>query len=345
MKKLTTLSLAAAALLALVGCTSGETGTGDTAAGTEDTGGDTVTIAYSGAIQANPTNKAIEDAMRVKVEELGGEFLATDANLDPGKQYSDVQTLIQQGIDVLVIWPLDPLSIQPALEEAEAAGIPVIVQDTDTGGGYVSNFQMTNFEAGEEAAAMIAEELGSDAKVAQILGIPTVGVLEARNQGFVAGAEAEGLEMLASQLNETDNADGARPIVDAWKSRFGSDLQAIFAVNDPAALGAASAATDDFDPLIIGVNGDIDGVEAVRDGRLFATFDLHPVPLGAGLGWAAFELAKGGTLPETVLLKVTAITADNVDEWVAPAELLKKSFDVKIVEENGEATLVATPVD
>jgi ribose transport system substrate-binding protein len=338
MKVRLAIAIGSVSLLALAGCTAADVSTDTTDAAT----GDAIVVGYSGAVQADPNNKAVEDAMRVKVEELGGRLIVTDAQLDAGKQFGDVQSLINQDIDVLVIWPMDPLSIQPVIQQAADAGIPVIVQDTSEGGPYASNFQVTNFEAAADAAALIEEAVGSNANVVQLEGIPSVGVLNSRNEGFRAGAEAAGQVILASQVNELNSADGARPIVDAWKSRFCAEIQAIFAYNDSSALGAASAKSADFDPVVIGMNGDQDAVAAVRDGRLLATFDMHPVEIGAGLGWAAMYVANGGTLPETVNAEMTVITAENIDDWTPVADLLTKSFDIEIVEKDGVSTLVAT---
>lgn len=324
-----------AAALVLTGCSGGDTG-GDAGGGETAGGDDSFVVGYAGAVQANPNNKAIEDAIRASVTENGGELIVTDANFDPSKQFSDVQSLINQGIDVLVIWPLDPLGIQPAIQQADEAGIPVIVQDTTEGGPYATNIQVTNFESAEAAATLIEEAVGPNAQVAQIEGLPSVGVLDARNRGFAAGAEALGQTILASQVNELDSADGARPIVDAWKSRFGSEIQAIFAYNDPSAIGAASAKSPEFDPVVIGMNGDADGVAAVKDGRLLATFDFHPVQVGNALGWAAHQLHLGETLPETLTVEATMITAENADEWVPVADLLQKRFDVSI-DDSGDA--------
>ncbi|MCB1273997.1 MAG: sugar ABC transporter substrate-binding protein [Leucobacter sp.] len=330
------------ASLLFTGCSNGGGSGESTSPEAPDATGDSFVVGYAGAVQANPNNKAIEDAMRAMVESEGGEFIVTDANFDTSKQFSDVQSLINQEIDVLVIWPLDPLGIQPAIEQADAAGIPVIVQDTTDGGPYASNFQVTNYESAESAASLIEETVGPNAKVAQIEGLPIVGVLDARNRGFAAGAEALGQTILASQINELDSADGARPIVDAWKSRFGSEIQAIFAYNDQSAIGAASAKSDDFNPIVIGMNGDSDGVAAVKDGRMLATYDFHPVQMGAGLGWAAHQLVLGETLPETVVLEAAMITKDNADQWIPVDEWLKKSFDVSIEDVNGTSMLKVT---
>lgn len=330
-----------AAALVLTSCSSGDSGS-DAGTGDAGTNSEQIIVGYSGAVQADPNNKSVEDGMRVKVEELGGKFLVTDANLDASKQLADVRSLIAQGIDVLVIWPMDTQGIQPAIKEATDAGVEVIVQDTAEGGPYASNFQMTNFEAAEDAARLIAETVGKGAGVVSIQGIPAVGVLDARNKGFAAGAEEHGLNVLAEQINDTNNADGARPIIDAWKSRFGAEIEAVFAYNDLSALGAASANTDDFSPVVIGMNGEAEAVDAVADGRLLATYNMHPVEMGAALGWGAMELAGGRTLPATVVYELTLLTADNLDTWHSPAEMLQKKIAVEIVEENGVAKLKTT---
>lgn len=328
------------AALVLTGCSGG--GGGEAGEGAAETSSEQIVVGYSGAVQADPNNKAVEDGMRVKVEELGGKFLVTDANLDASKQLADVRSLIAQGIDVLVIWPMDSQGIQPAIKEANDAGVQVIVQDTEEGGPYASNFQMTNFEAAKDAARLIEETVGKNANVVSIQGIPAVGVLDARNRGFAEGAAERGQTVLAEQINDTNNADGARPIVDAWKSRFGNEIQAIFAYNDLSALGAASAKTDDFNPVVIGMNGEAEAVAAVEDGRLLATYNMHPVEMGAALGWGAMELANGRTLPEKVVYELTLLTAENVDEWHSPEDLLQKSITVEIVEEDGVARLKTT---
>lgn len=340
MRILAALATGVLAVGALVGCSTAAEQEVETP---EDTGAaEGAVIGYSVPLLSNPTIKAIDDALRAKAEEYGAEVVSTDAQFEVSKQFSDIQSLINRDVDVLIIWAIDPLSIMPAVEQAIEKGIPVITQETAEPGPYASNFLVSNFEGSKVAAEMIADEFGEGAAVGMVEGLPTIGELKARSDGFNAGVEEFGLDLIASQINEIDSADGARPIADAWKSRFGAELQAIYAYNDPSALGVASAVGGDFNPLIIGFNGSIEGVEAVRDGRIHATFDQHPVFMGAGLGWAAIELIEGRTLPETVLLDATPVTAETVDSWESPDDQLKKSWDVSIDESGDDAILVVT---
>lgn len=310
-----------------------------TSAGGSAPAGEKFTLGYAGAVQANPNNKAVEDGIKAQAAALGMEVIVTDANFDANKQISDVQSLVQQGVDALIIWPIDPKGIQPALDDARQADIPIIVQDTPDAGEVTSNFQVNNEQAAEQAAALVAETVGTGSDVAVVQGLPVVGVLLARNEGFANGAAAAGLNVVAEQVNEKDNADGARPIVDAWKSQFGAKLKGILAYNDPSALGAASAVGGDFTPVVVGMNGDSDGVAAVKDGRLLATWDFRPVELGNGLAWAAHEVLTGNTIPATVNVEMTMIDEATVSSWRPIDDRLAAPMAVSIEDRDGAAYL------
>lgn len=344
---LTTVAVAAAAL---TGCgssggSSSSSSSAPTSSGSEasSASGEKFTIGYAGAVQANPNNKAVEDGIKSQAAALGMDVVVTDANLDPNKQISDVESLVQQGIDALIIWPLDPKGIQAALDKARAANIPIIVQDTPDAGNVASNFQVNNYESAQAAAALVAKTVGAASQVAIIQGLPVVGVLAARNQGFAEGAKAAGLTVVAEQVNEKDSADGARPIVDAWKTKFGADLKGILAYNDPSALGAASAVGGDFAPVVVGINGDAEGVAAVKDGRLLATWDFSPVELGNGLAWGAHQVLTGQALPKQVDVEMKMIDKTNADSWKPTADRLAAPMKVSIEERGGKSYLIVTP--
>lgn len=321
------------------GSTSG-TASEPAASASGSSAGQKFTIGYAGAVQANPNNKAVEDGIKSQAAALGMDVVVTDANFDANKQISDVKSLVQQGVNALIIWPIDPKGIQPALDDARKANIPIIVQDTPDAGQVTSNFQVNNEQAAEQAAALVGETVGKGSDVAIVQGLPIVGVLAARNDGFEKGAQTAGLTVAAKQVNEKDNADGARPIVDAWKSQFGPKLKGILAYNDPSALGAASAVGGDFTPVVVGMNGDADGVAAVKDGRLLATWDFRPVELGNGLAWAAHEVLTGKTIPATVNVEMTKIDKANADSWRPIADRLAAPMKVSL-EDRGGATYLS----
>jgi ribose transport system substrate-binding protein len=75
----------------------------------------------------NPYYVSVRDATVVLMEELGYTYIYTDSAQDPAKQITDVENLIQRGAKVIFIDAVDPTAVVPAVEAANAAGIPVII--------------------------------------------------------------------------------------------------------------------------------------------------------------------------------------------------------------------------
>jgi ribose transport system substrate-binding protein len=296
-----------------------------TGCSTESTGnagekGDQIVIGHSVPHGADPVLAAKAEAFEVEAERQGYEVITTDANVDPGKQISDVETLLQRGVDALVIWPLDANSIQPALDRVRAEGIPIIVHDTASGGPYFTNLDYADREAAYEAAEYLAQLNGPGSGVVSVLGPETIETFRERNAGFREGADAAGLELLDAQTNERITPDGTAAFARTWKQRFGSEVQGLFDPVDLTALAAAALKDDEFAPDVVGLGGGEDAIEAVRSGVLAATWDLRPTLTGRALVWAVSEALAGRTLPEDIVIELPRIDGDNVDE-VIPFEV------------------------
>lgn len=99
--------------------------------------------------------------------------IIVDAQNDSSKQTSDVEDLIQQGVDALLINPTDSSAISTAVESANAVGVPVVTIDRSAEQGKVETLVASdNVKGGEMAAAFIADKLGKGAKVAELEGVP-----------------------------------------------------------------------------------------------------------------------------------------------------------------------------
>jgi ABC-type sugar transport system substrate-binding protein len=166
-----------------------------------------------------------------------------------------------------------------------------------------------------------------------------VEVLKARIDGLAAGAKAAGCNVVAEQVNAKDTPDGARPIVDAWKTKYGADLKGILAYNDSSAIGAAAAVNGDFKPLITGINADQPGVDAVKDGRILQTWDLRTPELGNGMAWAAHQLLTGKQVPKTINVEMLEVSKENVEGYPTNEDRLKGPLDVSVEERDGASFL------
>ena len=73
--------------------------------------------------------KTDEAAIKGALEAAGAKYISTDAQSSASKQLADVESLIAQGVDVLIILAQDAQAIGPAIQAAIDEGIPVIAYD------------------------------------------------------------------------------------------------------------------------------------------------------------------------------------------------------------------------
>lgn len=230
------------------------------------------------AIKTGVMNAAIKEHMQVKI---------ADAQNDSAKQNNDVEDLIQQGVDILLINPVDSDAISSAILLANQTGIPVITIDRSaTKGNVVTFIASNNVEGGKMAAQFIISKLGKKAIVAELQGIPGASATRERGQGFHLIADKE-LNVVASQSADFDRAKGLTVAENILQAH--DDIQAIFAQNDEMALGAYEAAKSaGKNIIIVGFDGSQDGLKSVKEGQLSATVAQQPELIGE----KAIEVSK-----------------------------------------------------
>ena len=198
-----------------------------------------ITVGLSVSTLSNPFFVSLEEGVNTLATENGTQVISVDAQDDSAKQSNDVDDLIQQGVDVLLINPVDSAAITPAVEAANSAGIPVIMVDRATDAGeYVTLVASDNVAGGEMAAQYIVDQVGENASTLQLEGVPGASATNERGEGFTNVAETS-LNVLDSQTANFDRAEGLTVMENMLQGN--SDVQAVFAQNDEMALGAIEA--------------------------------------------------------------------------------------------------------
>lgn len=298
-------------------------------------------IGYSSAIASNPSVAANEAGIRAQAAKLGMDVVSTDAQFNASKQISDIDSLIQRGIDALLLVPVNNDAIEPALQRARAKGVIVVAREGEARNPWNATFNGTNFASASVAASYMAKKLGKGADVAVIDGNPSTSLLRARNEGFRFGAKKVDLDVVDGRINLRDTADGARPIVDAWKVKYGSSLKGIFAYNDPSAIGAASAVSGGFDPLILGFNGTPEAIDAIKAGKIAATFDISSAEQGQAMAYVANQILKGNkSCPQLVNVPFKLFDKSNVNDWTPFADRTKSALPVAIIKKAGNGIML-----
>lgn len=286
------------------------------AAGASDGAARKLVVGYSVAIAREPTFVAMINTVEKYVEEAGGTVYVADANFNPNQQISDVDSLVARGVNVLLVAPIDPNGLAPALARAREKKIPIIVQEAKSNDGeFFANVITDNFEAAEEAGQYLAANGGGPAVALQ--GQQVADLLVARKDGFDRGAAAAGLQVLDTQYMTMNTDAEARALTDQWRQRLGTEVKGIFAWNTLAAVGVTSALTPDFSPKVVSVNGNPAEVELVRSGRLLATWSVVPVEFAKLLVHLAKLAAERAPSPAlNIHIRMPRIDKSNVDRWV-----------------------------
>ena len=244
----------------------------------------------------NPFFVSVKDGIDNLAKENDTKTIVVDAQNDSAKQSNDVDDLIQQQVDVILINPVDSSAIQPAVEAANDAKIPVIAIDRSSDGGEVLTLVASdNVKGGEMAAQFILDKIGENGRVVELQGIPGASATRERGKGFEEFAEGK-LELAEKQSAEFDRAKGLTVMENILQST--KDITAVFAQTDEMALGAIEAleAAGKKDVIVVGFDGNDDGLKAVEEGRLTATIAQQPDEMGKIALQAAYDFFAGKEL-------------------------------------------------
>jgi ribose transport system substrate-binding protein len=249
----------------------------------------------------NPFFKEIADTLQSEGAKHGYEVVVTSGELDPAKQKDQVKDFLVRKAIAIVLTPCDSKSIGTAIADANAAGVPVFTADvaaTAQGVKVTSHCATDNLEGGRVAGRAVVEALGGKGRVA-IIDHPEVESGMMREKGFLEiVANAPGIQVVAKLPcgGARDRAfAAAQDIVQSHP-----DVDAIFAINDPTALGALAALekAGKADHIkIIGFDGQPEAKRAVKDGKLYATVLQYPRRIAAVTIDNIAKYMKGDDVP------------------------------------------------
>lgn len=299
MKKLLTVIAAVILVIGLVaGCGSSNNGGGDKKQGT---------IGFSVSTLNNPFFVSLKDGVEKQAKELGLKVKIVDAQNDPAKQANDIADLLESGVSVLIVNPVDSAAIATSVEAANAKNIPVITVDRSTDKGkVVAHIASDNVKGGEMAAQLIVDKLGNGTKVAEIEGIPGASATRERGQGFHNVAD-KSLDVVAKQSADFDRTKGLNVSTNILQAN--PDVKAFFAHNDEMALGAIQAAKSAGKQVfIVGFDGTADAEKAVQDGTLAATIAQQPELMGKIAVDTASKVIKGETVESKIPVELKVVT-------------------------------------
>ncbi len=269
------------------------------------------TIGVSLLTLDNPFFKVIGDNITAEGRKRGYEAIVVSGDKDVAKQGNQIKDFIVKKVSAIVLSPCDSKSIIPVIQEANAAGIPVFTVDipcNEPGVKIVTQIATDNYGGGKEAGRAMIEALGEAGGKIAVLHFKQAESCQLRVKGFteVINAHNAGGKAKISIVTELESGGakdmGYKAAEDALQAH--SDLRGIFAINDPAALGARAALekAGRTQVLIIGFDGQPEGKQAIKDGKIYADPIQFPDKMGVQIVDAIIRHSKGETLPPQMLI-------------------------------------------
>ncbi len=241
---------------------------------------------------------------------------------DTAQQIAIFENFIADGYDGICLAPLDAVALRAKVNEAIAAGIPVVIFDSGLQdmSDVVSYVATDNHRGGHRAGEYLAELLGGQGRVILMRYMINSLSTEQREAGFLeAMAEYDGIEFISK--DRYAGADELAAIREAENllSNHGDDVDGIFCPNQSTASGMLTVLQRDSRGLagkikFVGFDSGDNIVAGLRSGDLHATILQDPVTMGYEAVRVMYDHLRGEDVPSELPIPEELATTDNLDE-------------------------------
>lgn len=304
-------------LAALIGAL---TGCGTERADDQDSGAATGGRLFGVTYQTmnNPFFVDLDAGLREVIEARGDRLITLDAQFNSLKQKNDISDLVLQNASGIFINPVNWEGIKGSLLQAKQKGVPCIVVDAPAKDQdlVLCTVASDNVEAGRLACRALAK-VKPEAQVV-ILHLSVNKACIDRVAGFKQEMEKyPGMKILDIQEGK-GTTEGGRPVMRDLLGRY-KELDAVFPINDPSAMGAVSAleSAGRLDQVtVVTVDGSQEGIKAIKAGKLLSTSAQFPREIGRVAAEKMYEHLDGKSIEKEIKIRVELITAKNADKYL-----------------------------
>ncbi len=270
----------------------------------------------------NPFFVQISKGAEARARQLGGagvKFSAVSSNYDLNLQMNQLEDFIAAKVDLIVLGAADSKGIAPGVRKARAAGIIVVAVDVAAEGGVHATVMSDNRQAGELAAEFLADRIGKKGNVLIVNGPPVSSVMDRVQGAQAVFARHPGIVVLSKDQNAGGHRMGGMNVTADLLTAH-PKVDAIFAINDPTALGAALAVQQARRTgiVIAAVDGAPDAGKALRDTKspFVATAAQDPFAMAARAVEIGHDLLQGKKpAQDPTLIPVTLVTRANIGSY------------------------------
>ena len=256
----------------------------------------------------NPFYEVIDEEIRTVVENHGDILISRDPALSVERQVEEIRDMIDMGVELIFINPVDWTKIEPALELAHAAKIPVIAIDTNVEDDslVVCTVVSDNYSAGAQCAEHLLKN-SSGGKIALLKHSQARSSID-RIQGFLDKiSENKNFEVVV-ESECLGQLEIAMPVMEKM-------IQTHPEINDPAAMGALAALQNEGrsgNVLVYGVDGVPETKEMIFSRRMTATAGQSPRQIGKIAADCAYKIFAGEHVEKIITLPTKLLSAENI---------------------------------
>ena len=239
---------------------------------------------------------------------------------DRDQQIQLVENFTTRRVNGMVLAPLDAQALVRPVENAQDAGIPVVIIDSGLQSEkYVSFVATDNLKGGEMAGKFMAEQLGGKGKVILLRYAVGSASTENRENGFLKALEAyPEIELISSDQYAGPTRETAYQASQNLLQRFGQEVDAIFCVNENSTIGMTKALREigraGGQVKMIGFDAGSQSIKDMESGDVQGLVVQDPVRMGyEGVLTVAAQL-EGKPVEKRLDTGVVMITPENLKE-------------------------------
>ncbi len=256
----------------------------------------------------------IGNALTEEANKHGYDVVIVTGEFDVATQNKQVEDFLVSRVDAIVLSPCDSKAIGPVIAAANAKSVPVFTVDIAClapGVKVVAHVATDNYTGGRQAAEAMIQVLGPAGGKIAILDYKPAESCLLRVQGFKDVLAAYHEKPGVGKIDIVKELPGGGVKDLAYRAtedliQAHPDLRGIFAINDPSALGARAALekAERADRVkIIGFDGQPEGKQAIRDGKIVADPIQFPDKLGRETAKAIIKYFEGEEVPPVLLVQ------------------------------------------
>lgn len=265
----------------------------------------------------NEFYKILNEEISNQVEIQGDRMVLRDPALSVDRQIEQIEEMLQMGIDVLVVTPVDWKGLSDVLKQAKSQGVFLVVVDSDLEEESVADCTITsdNYNAGRLVGRYFLEQNRESELIVMTHDAAKSG--QDRVQGFLDEVGKNDKIHVVKRMNCDGQLEIAMPKMQQAIEE-GVTFDSVFCLNDLAAVGVA-AALDEHGLLkkvqVYGIDASPDAKALIKEGMMSASAAQFPSRIGQIAADVVYRLLKGETVEKKIRVPVELVTQENVEQY------------------------------